>query len=600
MQDQISVGRRTLGLYLRIAIILVPSFLIVSAAGLSVISHDRVRDARESMALKIGNAQARVGAALERYSDRSDWPVDWSRPLVGELLNTLLSNPAVTCAFLITDDEARRNLATVPAGLGCTGRRVDAQSEIDLYTEPPTLLVVRYHEAELDAARRAQREFSTLILGGGLAVAMMTSWLAFRIVVGRPLRVLLSQIEASRDVAQRASRIKSDFMAKMSHELRTPLNAIIGSVELLTDSRQGQTDDQEQIDLINRASTDLLAMITDILDVAALDRGEVVLERSALDPVLLLRDIARAAGDGFASKGIRFDHDTDMRAGVKVYGDPIRIRQVLMKILDNARKFTDSGRVGIRLTRSGDDSLRFVITDTGPGIAPERVAHLFTAFEQADNDRSRAFDGAGLGLTISQKVIEAMGGSLDISSEPGRGTVVTVTLPAPQAEPGPSQPQTPAGAMNIMVVEDNAANRRVMQAFLKKTPHRVCFAENGAAAVEKARDQVPDLVFMDISMPVMDGCTATRRIRDEERLDGRAPARIIALTANSGIADQKMALDAGMDGFLTKPVRRVVIDGAIAEAARLRHPTSQSDRPGNATRTITRTRSDTTKGATPA
>lgn len=616
MPGPASITRRTFWLYAKLAAVLVPSFLLVSAAGLSWISADRMQAAREQMALRIGNAQARVGAALERYSDRAVGPVDWSKPIVMELLNSLLSNPSVSCVELRAADVQTGTLATVPQGLGCTDQPIDDVSVIDLYTEPPTLLRVMYHEQELIEARASQREFSTLILVGGMVVALLTSWLAFRYVVGRPLQKLLRGIEVARDQAEKANRVKSDFMAKMSHELRTPLNAIVGTVEVLADNDGKDADRRDQLATITRASNDLLALVTDILDVAALEEGTLELDRGAYDPVTLLRDIAASVEPGFAAKGIRFDIEITLPPGDLIEGDAIRMRQVLLNLLDNALKFTARGQVGVWLEQPTPGSLRFTVRDTGPGIAMEQRKSLFEAFEQGRNDRSRAFDGAGLGLTICHKVVQAMGGRLDIGSTAKTGTTVQVTIPvtrvpgpvvAPAVSVAPSGTAATPRPLDILVAEDNATNRKVLGAFLKKLPHRVHYAENGALAVEAARKIEPDLVFMDISMPVMDGHEAAATIRREEKAQARPRARIVALTANTGADDRKMARNAGMDDFLAKPVRRAVVETAISALQTCPDakdqnitPTSQSVSPGKAASKTTRTRSESTKGATPA
>lgn len=558
------VTRGTLGLYFKLAAVLVPAFVSVSAVGLSWIAAERMQTAREHMALRIGNAQARVGAGLERYSDRVEWPVDWSRPIVGELMNTLLSNPAVSCVELHTDANPPMLLATAPIGLGCRSKRIDAESVIDLYTEPPTLLTVQYHEQELLDARQAQREFSEMILAGGLIAALLTSWLSFRVVVGRPMTALVRDIEEARNTAQTASRAKSAFMAKMSHELRTPLNAIIGSTDNLLENSRLEDGDRSQLNLVSTASADLLALISDILDVAALEDGDLQLEPVAYDPVRLVRDVANGAEPAFTARGLRLDLRVERKPGHLVTGDVVRMRQVLLNLLDNARRFTTKGRVELSLSGLDDGRINYAVRDTGSGIAPERVCALFTAFEQADNDRSRAFEGAGLGLTICHKIAKAMGGEIDIQSRLGKGTTVTVTVPAPRAVEVDAASSC-SRKLHILVAEDNAANRKVLEAFLKKTPHQIDFAENGALAVEAAKAKHPDLVFMDISMPVMDGHEATRHIRGLEAAQDIHPARIVALTANTGLEDRRMAQEAGMDAFLSKPVRRAALEGAIAD-----------------------------------
>jgi CheY-like chemotaxis protein/HPt (histidine-containing phosphotransfer) domain-containing protein len=270
-------------------------------------------------------------------------------------------------------------------------------------------------------------------------------------------------------------------------------------------------------------------------------------------------------------------------------GDPTRLRQVLLNLLGNAIKFTESGEVSLRVTPDADSSvptaLRFTISDTGIGIPGEKLGQVFEPFTQADSSTTRRFGGSGLGLTISKRLVELMGGRIWVESEVGEGSVFSFAVPfeiwaaanRPTAAPAGTGPEAPLPALHILLAEDSPDNRTITVAYLQDTPYRVEIAENGAIACEKFIAGHYDLVLMDRQMPIMDGLTATRRIRAWEQANHRPPTPIIALTASALKRDREMCLAAGCTAFLTKPIKQEVLLQAIKERSIVAPPSSKEE-----------------------
>ena len=553
---------RTLGLYAKLSAVLVPTFLIFASIGLIWLSERVARTSQEHMALRIGGAAGRVGGALERFSDRAEGPVDWRAPHVFELLQTLLSDPAVRCVEL-KDPQTGDILAEAPLGLGCGAQQVDYSVEYEVYSDPLTTLLTHYHIDELRDAKRNQREFSILLLVGGLCVAMLTNWLSFSIIIGRPLNALVTRIESAKKAAEAASVAKSEFLANMSHEIRTPMNGILGMADLLKDTRLSKKQNAYTSTIL-ASSEALLAIINDILDFSKAEAGKLTLLHDPFSPSAVIEDVADLLRPLAAKKNLGFK--VDIAAGVPdlIYGDTGRLRQVLINIVGNAIKFTDKGRVTLRARAQKDNTLSIVIADTGIGIPQDRVGQIFTAFEQADNASTRAYDGTGLGLAISLQLVELMGGTIGVQSKLGVGTVIQISLPFERVvEMVRAQPEESArhgkGAwatgLRILCVDDNSTNRLIMERYLDGSGASLTLAEDGQQAVDQALAHTFDIILMDVSMPVKSGLTASQEINDHFAGAAVKP-QIIALTANAHSSDRDACAAAGMVGFLSKPLRK--------------------------------------------
>ena len=359
--------------------------------------------------------------------------------------------------------------------------------------------------------------------------------------------------------AKKANRAKDEFLANVSHEVRTPMNGVVGMAELLM-ATPLSPEQREYTTTIAESARLQLVILNDILDSAKIDSGKLTLENLAFCPSDLLKDVWRAFHPIARKKGLRLELDlTDVLPVVK--GDPLRVRQVLSNLVNNAVKFTQEGSIRITASAQGAGdvtTITFSVIDTGIGIEPAAQANIFDKFTQADCSTTRYFGGTGLGLSICRRLVELMGGSICVESASGAGSRFSFFVRFPVAEMAPeracSQPViNKLTATNpILVVEDNPVNQKVATAILRSFGLSVDLARDGLEGVEKCRAREYSAVLMDCQMPGMDGFEATRRIRSER---GSA-VPIIALTAAVASSDKKLAMEAGMDDFLEKPVQR--------------------------------------------
>ncbi|MBK8020817.1 MAG: response regulator [Chloroflexi bacterium] len=388
------------------------------------------------------------------------------------------------------------------------------------------------------------------------------------------MRIVARELEASRDRAWEASRLKSEFLAIMSHEIRTPMNGVIGMSELLLSTNLDDIQ-RDYATVIYEESHALLRILNDILDFSKIEAGKVELDPvpfSLYELVASIADITRheAARKGLALQ-LHLPPDVPM-----LYGDGGRVRQIIVNLMNNAIKFTKRGGVSLMVdaapTPDKRVALRFDVRDTGIGIAPDKLEALFEPFTQADGSTTRKYGGTGLGLAIVKRLVNLLGGQIQVASEPGRGTIFTVQVQVDLASahieeyadetPGPNwhaaPPPVESFDRRILVVEDNAANRMLIVDYLNMLGYQnLDLAEDGDEAVRmvQASPHPYALVLMDLQMPRMDGLTATRLIRQHEAgLDRHTP--VVALTAHALPEYQTASQDAGMDDFLVKPVQR--------------------------------------------
>ncbi|MDO9083813.1 MAG: PAS domain S-box protein [Humidesulfovibrio sp.] len=451
----------------------------------------------------------------------------------------------------------------------------------------------------------------------GRVVTMLVSKFPLRDETGAPDKVctiatditervrLERELRAAKETAEEASRAKSEFLAKMSHELRTPLNAVLGFSELA----EMTASDEERghfLTSLRESGRTLLTLVNDILDLARVESGRISLEHIPFD----LRQVVTTAVEHLMleaeRKGLRLTVRIGQDVPPYVSGDPVRLRQILVNLAANAVKFTPQGVVDVSLEVVGPDSppraqnpsgpllggvqLLLRVQDTGIGI-PEDVQHLvFENFTQADSSTSRKYGGTGLGLAICRQLVRFMGGDIWLSSEPGQGSTFFVSLPFARASaPAHRQAEGPALApsrepqarpLRILLAEDTPANVVIAQAFLRRLGHSVRHAQDGLEALELLRQEDFDLVLMDVEMPRMDGLEATRRLRAGEAGERNRLAPVLAMTAHALGSYREQCSEAGMTGFVPKPVSfRELADILAGESA-----STPEHRPGKAPR----------------
>lgn len=401
--------------------------------------------------------------------------------------------------------------------------------------------------------------------------------------------------------AEDTAREKARFLAVMSHEIRTPMTSILGMLDLVIDEPDSRSR-IERLAIARSSARALLAILNDVLAFSRLEAGRFEINAEPFRPRRLVADVMELMTPGAEAKGIDLRWTLAPDVPEWVLADPGRIRQVLVNIVGNAVKFTGSGEVAANVTlvpgvTEAGAALGFEVRDSGVGMRPELLRRAFDSFVRDESPDARREEGTGLGLAISQHLVRLMGGSIDMESTPGEGSVARFVIPIEPARALPpelSEPElaTPEVAgpessgfagpadvaiapMRILVAEDNATNQYLVRALLEREGHRVTTVRDGAEAVEAARAGDFDVILMDAQMPVMDGASATRAIRASGRPCADTP--IIALTANALATDRQVYLAAGMSDYVTKPIELAALNSALARAARSRRAVSAED-----------------------
>ena len=376
------------------------------------------------------------------------------------------------------------------------------------------------------------------------------------------------ELKAAKEAAEAANRVKSDFLATISHEVRTPLNGIMGMAELLMEKRLSSKK-LFYVEMIRKSGEILLRTINDVLDLSKIEAGEIRLEEVDFD----LRETRQELRDLFnelaTKKGIRFRTRIESNVPAFVRGDQHRIMQILINLLGNAIKFTESGKVTLHIDAEERGEviwIAFTVQDTGIGVDAAAQRRLFQPFSQADTSTTRKYGGSGLGLAICKKMTDLMQGEITLASQPGVGSTFEVKLPMRRAEPPAAAVPAPKEEKSenvafpkktqVLVVEDNLVNQRLFQIILNKLGIKVLLANNGQEALEQLRLNSVALVLMDVHMPVMDGFTALHNFRQSEQTGGgqRGPVPVIAVTANAMQGERERCLSAGFSDYLSKPV----------------------------------------------
>jgi signal transduction histidine kinase/CheY-like chemotaxis protein len=437
-------------------------------------------------------------------------------------------------------------------------------------------------------------EFPGFLAGLTLLAAQLTFTVAFGGQAQRSLdkslrrqNRLIDDLELARDQADAADRAKSAFLSSISHELRTPMNGVLGAAQLLAATRLNAPQ-SEYVGIIRDSGAVLSGLLNDILEMTRVLADGVQIEATEVDLAALLPRIVEPWSARAAAKGLDFDVEIDPAVPALVLADPARIAQILNSLFSNALKFTSAGeiRLCLHVERRDDDvaHLRIAVHDTGAGIAPSDLPRVFESFGRLDASATETPGGAGLGLSFSRKLAEAMGGELTVESEPGVGSIFTLAAPVNvvlwtrlDAEAS----RTDGGrALRLLVVEDHPVNRKILETALTAFGHSVVTAEDGAAAVALCRLQAFDVILTDVNMPIMDGLTATREIRGQPGPNQEAP--VIILSASAQPKDHLAGYEAGADAYFNKPIDLSELAAMVERAAGGRHVlrAAHGDSPG--------------------
>ena len=439
--------------------------------------------------------------------------------------------------------------------------------------------------AYLSASRWEMREQGYLIAWGvGAAGLLFAALLQFLMLVltGRTavinrkvdeqtveLKHANQQLLEAKQAADSANTAKTRFLALMSHEIRTPMNGILGMAQLLQQPQLAESERKDYTRTIIRSGRTLLALLDDILDLSKVEAGKIQLDPHAFRPDELIADTQVLFAEAAARKRLRIEHSWIGPEGQAYFADSYRVQQMLSNLVSNAIKFTERGHVAIEAREvertEGRAVLQFSVTDTGIGIPPDKISDLFRPFSQLDSSTTRMHGGTGLGLSIVRSLAHLMGGEAGVESRPGEGSTFRfrIRADAVSAVLGERPPSVAADlaapssrfAGRVLVVDDDATNRKVVEAMLRNVGVDVVLAEDGLRAAEALTQGLAvDLVLMDVRMPVMDGYAATSRIREWEKIEGRARTPVVALSASAFEEDRQRSAEAGMDGFLAKPI----------------------------------------------
>lgn len=437
-------------------------------------------------------------------------------------------------------------------------------------------LCIGFAHIRLGNWKRIDNLDEAAILASASHILALIVLICMVILGGKRLARSQRQMRQARDEEQRANQAKSAFLANMSHEIRTPMNGIIGMAEIALD---GELPPKEKgnVQTILSCSKALLEILNDVLDISKIEAGSLTIESIEYSPHELIADVQECFASQINSRGLTWRTELSNSCPQLLLGDPTRLRQVIFNLVGNAIKFTQTGGIRVEVNwHETRQELDIRVIDTGIGIPKDRQASIFEEFIQADTTTTRQFGGTGLGLSISHRLVEVMGGSIQVHSTPGKGSEFCFTVLAPVGESKPPNSAFEAKeaalrnaessqnwSAEVLLVEDNAVNAKVAMHTLKKHGLRPIWAKNGKDAVAIVRKHDFDLILMDCQMPEMDGFEATAIIRAMTAPKSRVP--IVALTAGAMNEDRQRCFDSGMNAYLSKPFQREEFERVLAQ-----------------------------------
>ena len=443
---------------------------------------------------------------------------------------------------------------------------IAAQHSLDkhmaFYTAPPMVIALLLNLRAVDPGQ-----------GGWLLMGLGVAFICNAFGLSRGNARAYEDLISAKSEAETATKSKSQFLANMSHEIRTPLNGVLGMAQAM--ALEPMADDQrERLSVIRSSGEALLAILDDLLDFSKIEAGRIEISKTDFDLADTIRSACHVFGAIAEEKGVRLEVSVDAVMGL-YHGDRVRIRQIVQNLVSNAVKFTAFGSVTV-LASAFEGGVSILVRDTGVGIDPKSHDRLFEPFSQIDNDKTRQFGGTGLGLAIARDLARRMGGEIQFESRKGDGARFTLTLPLPRVSAIAPRPQpmvraqassqiAPIGPISVLIAEDNVSNRKILESVFRHAPAECHYVENGLEALEAFRSRKFDLVLMDVQMPVMDGLSATRAIRDWELDQQAAPTPIYAMTADAMRHQIDSHHAAGMTGHLSKPLQVSALFALIAE-----------------------------------
>ena len=385
----------------------------------------------------------------------------------------------------------------------------------------------------------------------------------------------LAEVEAARDAAEAATRTKSEFLANMSHEIRTPLNGVLGMTQALA-SRDLDPEAREMVSTIRESGATLMAILNDVLDLSKIEAGRLDIAPGDASLIHTLRQVIRLFEPVAGEKGVTLSLSSGLPSSTQLKFDALRVRQCVSNLVSNAVKFTPQGHIGVEASVTAEGQrhrVRVSVADSGIGMDEATLGRLFEAFTQADGSTTRRFGGTGLGLTISRQLARLMGGDITVTSEPGRGSVFTLSFLADTADAGnarapaadaPRRSEIRLRGARVLLTDDNAVNRQVVRLFLQPQGAVIVEAANGAEALRELEAQPFDLVLLDVHMPVMDGVETIKRIRSSSESWRSLP--VIALTADAMSGDRERLIALGMSAYVAKPIEQAELLSTIGLA----------------------------------